>query len=62
MKGVKIGIKEGIIIFIALAVMTNFFGSFLSLVFILALLLFNAYLRNKEKKAEKKNSQNEQQK
>lgn len=54
MKGTKIGIKEGMVIFIALIVMTSFLGFFYAGIIILALLVFNAYLRNKEEKAEKK--------
>lgn len=62
MRGIKIGVKEGIIIFIALFVMTNFLGFFYSGIIVLILLGFNFYLLRKIDKAELKGSQVEQQK
>lgn len=53
MKGIKIGIKEGIIIFIALIILTNFIGFFYAGIIIIALLGINVYLRSKEKKVDK---------
>ncbi len=50
MKGTKIGIKEGIIICVALIMLSSFLGLFYAGVLILFIIAFNAYLLRKEKK------------
>lgn len=56
MKGVKITFSNFIVILLALVVMTQFLGFFIAGSIILILLAYNAYLRNKETKAEAERS------
>lgn len=54
MKGIKIGIKEGIIIFITLIIMTNFIGFVYAGIIMLSLLAVNTFLRLGDAKTENK--------
>lgn len=61
MKGVKIGLKEGIIILLAFAYITSFLGIWITSILLFIGLAYNTYLLNKEGK-KKVDVQSDQQK